>query len=314
MSPARVASTRSPGRSTISPALGIVRLWRSESLCLGEFSLPPGDSADYDSSPISGCNVVFPRTRLHLRWSDGSSHWSDPAVINYYNDGDSVERTDLEPAGDRSLWLELRPPLLDALLVRLRPTRSFERPFSLHQAPSVPRAYLAMRRLIDKLAGCGTPSADDALRIDETAMVVLDAALGSFESRRVGSAAPSPSYRARVEASRELLAHRPEDSLSLDAIARTVDASPYHLARAFRAVTGTTLHQYRLRLRLHQGIERLLDGAADISAVAHDLGFSSHSHFTATVRRHLRLTPSQVRALARSPRWHDAPAPLARSG
>ncbi|MEO1086101.1 MAG: hypothetical protein AAFY88_17820, partial [Acidobacteriota bacterium] len=93
--------------------------WQSESLRLGELVAPVGHPAFHDTSPISGCNIVFPRTRLHLRWSDGTRRWSDPAVINFYNDGDAVERTSAERRGsdaaldgDRCVWLEVQPPLL----------------------------------------------------------------------------------------------------------------------------------------------------------------------------------------------------------
>jgi AraC-like DNA-binding protein len=34
---------------------------------------------------------------------------------------------------------------------------------------------------------------------------------------------------------------------------------------------------------------------ANLSAIAHDLGFSSHSHFVRVMRRHAGMTPSAVR-------------------
>jgi len=47
------------------------------------------------------------------------------------------------------------------------------------------------------------------------------------------------------------------------------------------------------------GLELLAGGgrvaAAGISAVAHELGFASHSHFVRATRHHLGVTPSAVR-------------------
>ena len=289
---------------------GIACHWQSESLRLGEFVAPADHPSFHDTGPISGCNIVFPRTHLYLRWSDGTRRWSDPAVLNFYNHGDAVERTCVEhadgehgevlPGGDRCVWLELQPSLLESLHARLRPQSLPERPFSVHQAPSNPSAYLAICRLIDRLQAA-QPA--DPLWIEETAMAVVDTAIQSLEGRRLETLpAPSRRYRGCVEASRELIARDLAESPSLEEIAHAVDASPYQLARAFRAATGSTLHQYRLRLRLHRGVDYLLAGASDISAVAHELGFSSHSHFTATVRCHFRLTPSEIRlTTARGP-------------
>jgi AraC-like DNA-binding protein len=46
-------------------------------------------------------------------------------------------------------------------------------------------------------------------------------------------------------------------------------------------------------------LEPLADGAGDLTRIALDLGFSSHSHFTAAFRRHFGLTPSAFAARQR---------------
>ena len=66
----------------------------------------------------------------------------------------------------------------------------------------------------------------------------------------------------------------------------------------FRAVTGQTIHAYRMQLRVRSALERI-ERASDLSAVALALGFSSHSHFTASFRRAFGVTPSGVRGDAR---------------
>jgi AraC family transcriptional regulator len=77
-----------------------------------------------------------------------------------------------------------------------------------------------------------------------------------------------------------------------------VRVSVFHLCRTFRAVTGQTIHAYRTQLRLRAALERV-EYASDLSAVALDLGFSSHSHFTAAFRRAFGVTPSGVRRALR---------------
>ena len=82
---------------------------------------------------------------------------------------------------------------------------------------------------------------------------------------------------------------------TLDEVARAVYASPFHLARIFQQQTGVPVHRYLTRLRLRASLERLADGTKDLTALALDLGFSSHSHFTDTFRREFGCTPSAVR-------------------
>jgi AraC family transcriptional regulator len=99
----------------------------------------------------------------------------------------------------------------------------------------------------------------------------------------------------RAEAAKSYLASRLAGRITLDDVARAVHASPFHLARVFRQRTGVPIHRYLTRLRLRTAIERLLDGANDLTALALELGFSSHSHFADAFRREFGRTPSDVR-------------------
>jgi AraC-like DNA-binding protein len=69
----------------------------------------------------------------------------------------------------------------------------------------------------------------------------------------------------------------------------------FHLARIFKSRTGFSLHAYRNQLRLRSALERLREPNVDLTGIALDLGFSSHSHFTETFRRAFGKTPSAVR-------------------
>ncbi len=100
----------------------------------------------------------------------------------------------------------------------------------------------------------------------------------------------------------ELAAHFAE-ALPLGELARRLGSSPFHLARSFRRVTGTTLHAHQIQLRLRAAVERLARPGIDLTGLALDLGFSSHSHFTAAFRRAFGAPPAALRGrLARDPR------------
>jgi AraC-like DNA-binding protein len=71
--------------------------------------------------------------------------------------------------------------------------------------------------------------------------------------------------------------------------------SAFHLGRIFRAHTGFPLHAYRTQLRLRLALDRLAERPSDLAALALDLGFNSHSHFTDTFRAAFFITPSDAR-------------------
>jgi AraC-like DNA-binding protein len=94
-----------------------------------------------------------------------------------------------------------------------------------------------------------------------------------------------------VERAKLVLASDLARRWTLSDIAAEVGVSPVYLTQLFKQVEGMPLYRYQLRLRLARALE-LLPGA-DISALSMDLGFSSHSHFTASFRRAYGRTPVQ---------------------
>jgi AraC-like DNA-binding protein len=109
--------------------------------------------------------------------------------------------------------------------------------------------------------------------------------------RRATEAHLDLAQRARAE-----LARSPAAPTDLSTLARALGVSPYHLCRVFRATHGTTLHEYRIDLRLRLALERLADRRTDLSRLAFELGFSSHSHFTHAFRTRMGKPPSRL--------WH----------
>src|SRR5262249_50388272 len=105
----------------------------------------------------------------------------------------------------------------------------------------------------------------------------------------------------RVEAVKCYLASRLGERITLDDVARMVHASPFHLARVFQERTGVPVHRYLTRLRLRASLERLSERTNDLTAVAFELGFSSHSHFADAFRREFGRTPSDVRRAVSRP-------------
>ncbi|HEY4591516.1 MAG TPA: helix-turn-helix transcriptional regulator, partial [Thermoanaerobaculia bacterium] len=159
------------------------------------------------------------------------------------------------------------------------------------------RAQLLQRLLVRSLRG-GRPR--EPMAIEEAVLKVLREVLkGDAEDPRC-SPARRESSRARrsyAEDAKALLQHRFRERLQLDDIARALYVSPYHLCRRFREEVGVPIHSYLNRLRLREALEPIAEGTADLSGLAFELGFSSHSHFTAAFRKELGMSPREVRRL-----------------
>ena len=144
----------------------------------------------------------------------------------------------------------------------------------------------------------------EPLWADEAALQLVADVLGAAfarhglpgKRRRNGTDAD---HADRAEGAKTYLASRLGERITLDDVARAVHASPFHLARVFRQRTGVPLHRYLNRLRLRAALERLAGGANNLTALALELGFSSHSHFADAFRREFGRTPSDVRAGSR---------------
>jgi AraC-like DNA-binding protein len=93
---------------------------------------------------------------------------------------------------------------------------------------------------------------------------------------------------------KEFLAAELTNAIRLSDVAHAVGASPTYLTDVFRRVEGVSLHRYLTQLRLARALVAL-PHTEDLAALAVEIGFSSHSHFSAAFRRAFGCTPSQFR-------------------
>jgi len=80
-------------------------------------------------------------------------------------------------------------------------------------------------------------------------------------------------------------------------VASEVGVSPVYLTQSFQQVEGLPLYRYQLRLRLARALD-LLSEYEDLTALGLELGFSSHSHFSAAFQQAYGRSPSEFRQSA----------------
>ena len=221
----------------------------------------------------------------------------------FFSEGSTYRVSHPADCGDRGTVFVVSPRVLIDIVRELDPAVDDrpDRPFPFVTGPCESGVFLRHRELSRSLEAAGLDP-PDPLQIEVTALqIVADVLEAAFARhglpRRRRRAGTEADHADRAEAARSYLASRLGERITLDDVARAVHASPFHLARVFRQRTGVPIHRYLTRLRLRAAIERLLDGGAnDLTALALELGFSSHGHFTDAFRREFGRTPSDVRS------------------
>nr|WP_274709225.1 helix-turn-helix domain-containing protein [Nitratireductor luteus] len=85
------------------------------------------------------------------------------------------------------------------------------------------------------------------------------------------------------------------ERLSIEQLALLAGLSPSHFIRAFKQTSGQSPHQYILTTRLELAERLVITTDLSLSQIAGITGFASHSHLTASMRRHKFTTPSTLR-------------------
>jgi AraC family transcriptional regulator len=272
---------------------GLFRIvdWR----CTGHGPEPFGAEEWNDSH-----EVVVVRRGVFVRRVAGREVFVDPGTVAFTHAHESYRVRHPLPDGDACSAFRLSP-VAAAELAGTDPDRSGRDQirFPVPAAPLQGRAFL-LHRLAFRSA---TTPGVTALQVEERAVAFLQAAMSAANQR----ARQSPRRRAARGASRqaeyvarvrEVVARRYRERLTLGAIAGEVGCSPFHLHRLVRAEAGVPIHRLVLRLRLRDALERLLETAESISAVAYATGFTSHAHLTDAFRREYGSPPTVVRGLS----------------
>lgn len=266
-------------------------LFAGDVAAVGSFRCPASHPLFRDSGPCSSHTFVFPRTITRIRHAEGTSFVGTPNTISFYNRDQRYAREAVSEI-DASDWYVVATDVLLDVVSQYDPS-VFDRrarPFRFAQGPSDAHTYVEQRQLFARLE---RGEAVDRLRVEEQVLSLLDRAVAAAFS--VPRRTPSSGARDRAERAKLAVAANATRTATLRELARAAECSPFQLCRDFRAVTGQSITAYRHSLRMRFALERLRDRHADLTDLALDLGYSSHSHFTLVFRRTFGITPSRFR-------------------
>ena len=226
----------------------------------------------------------------------------DPLHVAFFRPEEPYTTTHPCGFGDHGSALVLREDLFTDILRARFPEAADDAD---RLGPTGPCPTAALRRHWALLRAIESDRAVDDLAVEEASIGVAGSIVAAAGTRR-RQEEPAARLRHRdlAEGTKELLGRDFRRPLRLESIASRMRVTPAHLCRVFRKATGWSIHRYLTWLRLRAALEPLASGEADLSGLAFDLGFASHSHFTSAFRREFGLPPSA---------WRGRPAADARA-
>ena len=257
----------------------------------------PGREEDSESN-----NIVLMRHGAFAKHFASRSITADVNQAIFFSKGSSYRVSHPSDCGDRGTVFSVSPRVLNDIVRELDPSvdEHPDHPFQFITGPCSSDVFVRHRRLVQRLEQAEMQPLEP-LWADVTALqLVADVLESAFakrglarKSKRQGTA---KDHAERAEAAKSYLATRLTERVTLEDVAEAIAVSPFHLARIFQAQTGVPLHRYLMQLRLRVALERLGEGNCDLTELALELGYSSHSHFTDAFKREFGRTPSEEKA------------------
>jgi len=249
-------------------------------------------------SQTTVATVEFMRSRTFRKRVGRTVMVADPNTIIFFRPGETFRIE--HPCGQENsaTLLRIEPPLWDEILEDAKGRLALQGscPVSKTGNHSSAAVHLLQHRLVTYLS---SPTIEPLVAQD-AALRLLRAVFGAaaFAEYEPQNSIHRGSSVDRVWAAKEFLNRHVSDRLRLDDVAEAAGCSPWHLSRLFSQHVGLPIHQYLKRLRVRQALAEISEGCRDLSRLALQTGFDSHSHFSAAFRQEFGLPPSRVRASA----------------
>lgn len=235
-------------------------------------------------------HLVFPYRGAYVRHLGRDEAVAEASQVLFFNSGESYRVSHPVQGGDACLDMVVDPALLRELAPKALLREGPELAFRKQRLPIDPRAQALVALLRHSLhEGIAEP-----LEAESLALTLVRRALSP---RATPKAEASVGRQRLVDRVKLVLAGDLSRRWTLAEIAAEVGGSAVYLTQVFQQVEGLPLYRYQLGLRLARALD-LLAEYDDLSALGADLGFSSHSHFSAAFQRTYGRSPSEFRQSA----------------
>jgi AraC-like DNA-binding protein len=235
--------------------------------------------------------LVFPYRGVYVHHVGPEATIAEANQVVFINEGEPYQVSHPVEGGDSSLSIAVSPPMLQELApaVYLRKTGSSAFNRTCLRIDARAQALTALLRHSLDRGGIET------LEAETLTLTLVRRALGERISH---AAAGTHGRRKLVDRAKLILSSDLGRRWALAEIAAETGVSPVYLTQVFQQVEGLPLYRYQLQLRLAQALDRLGD-CEDLTRLALELGFSSHSHFSAAFEKAYAKTPLEFQHAAR---------------
>jgi AraC-like DNA-binding protein len=235
----------------------------------------------------SSTQLVFPYRGLYMRHLGTDQAVADANHVLFFNAQEGYQVSHPVDGGDSCLSLDLDQGLLAELAPKTLLQGQGDVAFRAQSHCIDARAQALVALLRHSLDN----GSIEPLEAEALVLTLVCRSLGPRTSRQPASTHARQRLADRVKV---LLSSDLSRRWTLAEIGKEIGSSPVYLTQVFRQVEGMPLYRYQLQLRL----ARALDAIAqydDLSALAAELGFSSHSHFTSAFRQAYGRSPAEFR-------------------
>jgi AraC family transcriptional regulator len=234
--------------------------------------------------------LVFPYRGVYVRHVGNDQAVAEANQVLFFNATEGYRVSHPLPGGDASLTLVIG----ESQLRELAPRTFLQHGTTL--------AFRQQRRRIDARAQALVALLRHSLRQKIVEPLEAESLALTLVQRALG---PRTTHAAGATVGRQRLVDRAKLVLTSDLgrrwtlaeIAAEMRCSPVYLTQVFQQVEGLPMYRYQLRLRLARALD-LLPQYDDLTTLSLDLGFSSHSHFSAAFREAYGRSPSEFRQSA----------------
>ena len=269
-------------------------VFKSAQAKVGVFDCP-GDHPCFPVTESIRNNLFALATRpVWIRRNTNDYQYVGPGEIVLHPAGTTIERRMKSAAHDHSFWFAIRPDVFDEITGSYRLRRQLP---TTAMCPT-PDVQFELRNLLSQV-DAGTSSAFD---VEAGVLSLFDGICAASASshamprRPVARRATQRRARRLADKAKYFIDEHLTENFDLHTLASEIGASTYHLCRLFKSCNGITVHEYRIRQRLAFTVQRLASGArGDLTDLALEAGFSSHSHLTKTFKSRLGFPPSAAR-------------------
>ena len=278
------------------PQFAVRQLLDTETVTIRDVACNGACRHKSDEECAYATSLVFPYRGVFVRHLGQNDAVAEANQMLFFNKGEDYRISHPVEGGDACLSLTID----ETMLAELAPKEQL--------CEGGPIAFCRQRRRIDPRAQALVALLRHSLRTGAAETLEAETLALTLIRRSLGE---RTSHGATASFGLQKIADRAKIVLSSDLarrwtlaeIAAEVGVSPVYLTQIFRQVEAVPLYRYQLRLRLARALD-LLGDQDDLTALGLDLGFSSHSHFSAAFRQAYGRTPAEFQRsahLRRSP-------------